>query len=47
MNTPVSQALAPDFYHYESSPLAAAITEGDFVHLRWPCLLYTSDAADE
>jgi gamma-butyrobetaine dioxygenase len=36
MNTPVSQALAPDFYHYEPSPLAAAVTEGDFVHLRWP-----------
>ena len=36
MNTPVSQALAPDFYHYESSPLAAAVNEGDFVHLRWP-----------
>ena len=27
MNTPVSQALAPDFYHYEPSPLAAAVTE--------------------
>ena len=36
MNTPVSQALAPDFYHYEPSPLAAAVNEGDFVHLRWP-----------
>lgn len=36
MNTPVSQALAPDFYHYEFSPLAAAVTEGDFVHIRWP-----------
>ena len=35
MNTPVSQALAPDFYHYEPSPLAAAVTEGDFVHIRW------------
>ena len=35
MNTPVSQALAPDFYHYEPSPLAGAVTEGDFVHLRW------------
>ena len=36
MYTPVSQALAPDFYHYEPSPLAAAVNEGDFVHLRWP-----------
>ena len=35
MNTSVSQALAPDFYHYEPSPLAAAVTEGDFVHIRW------------
>lgn len=36
MNTPVQQALAPDFYHYEPSPLAAAVIEGEFVHLRWP-----------
>ena len=36
MNTPVSEALAPDFYHYEPSPIAAAVSEGDFVHLRWP-----------
>lgn len=36
MDTPVSQALAPDFYYYEPSPLAAAFTEGDFVHIRWP-----------
>ena len=36
MHTPASHALAPDFYHYEPSPLAAAVTEGDFVHIRWP-----------
>ncbi len=36
MNTPVSQALAPDFYYYEPCPLAAAVIEGDFVHIRWP-----------
>ena len=36
MNTSVSEALAPDFYHYEPSPIAAAVSEGDFVHLRWP-----------
>ena len=36
MNTPVSQALPPDFYDYEPSPLCAAVTEGDFVHIRWP-----------
>jgi gamma-butyrobetaine dioxygenase len=36
MNTPVSKAIAPDFYHYDPCPLGAAIVEGDFVHLRWP-----------
>ena len=36
MNTSVSQALAPDFYCYEPSPLAAAVAEDDFVRLRWP-----------
>jgi gamma-butyrobetaine dioxygenase len=36
MNTPVSKALAPDFYHYESCPLATAVIEGDFVYIRWP-----------
>lgn len=36
MNTPVSQAIPPDFYDYEPSPLCAAVTEGDFVHIRWP-----------
>ena len=33
MNTPVSQALTPTIY--QPSPLAAAVTEGDFVHIRW------------
>ena len=32
----VSRALAPDFYYYEPSPLATAVTEDDFVHLSWP-----------
>ena len=36
MNTPVSKAIAPDFYHYDPCPLGAAIVEADFVHLRWP-----------
>ena len=36
MNTPVSRAIAPDFYHYDHCPLGAAVVEGDFVHLRWP-----------
>ena len=36
MNNHVSRALAPDFYYYEPSPLATAVTEDDFVHLSWP-----------
>ena len=36
MNTHVLRAPTPDFYYYEPSPLAAAVTEDDFVHLRWP-----------
>ena len=36
MNKPVSEARAPDFYHYDANPLSSAVYEGDFVHLRWP-----------
>ena len=36
MNKPVSEARAPDFYHYDANPLSSAVCEGDFVHLRWP-----------
>ena len=36
MNTPISEAIAPDFYHYDSRPIASAALEGEFVHVRWP-----------
>jgi gamma-butyrobetaine dioxygenase len=36
MNKSVSEARAPDFYHYDAHPLSAAACEGDFIHLRWP-----------
>ena len=35
MNTPISEAIAPDFYHYDSRPIASAALEGEFVHVRW------------
>ena len=36
MNKSVSEACAPDFYHYDANPLSSALCQGDFVHLRWP-----------
>ena len=35
MNSSFSQALAPDFYHFEPSLLVTAAIEGHFVYVRW------------